>query len=86
MVNKHCKTPQRPKPVCDDSVWVFVSPQDTRLSLIATDQTYRQNFTAADESRSSKMGTIQSIIDLIVRVLDALSVGREKAPMPEEMK
>lgn len=46
----------------------FVSHQDTRLSLIATDQNYRQNFTAADNSRSTKMGTIHSIIDIIVGV------------------
>lgn len=53
---------------CDNNVGVFVSDQDTRLSLIATDQSYRQNFTAADDSRSTKMGTIHSIIDMIVRV------------------
>uniref|UniRef100_A0A3P8VF47 Collagen type VI alpha 1 chain n=1 Tax=Cynoglossus semilaevis TaxID=244447 RepID=A0A3P8VF47_CYNSE len=40
--------------------------QDTRLSLIATDQNYRQNFTAADDTRSTKMGTIRTIIDIIV--------------------
>ncbi|XP_070775350.1 collagen alpha-1(VI) chain [Enoplosus armatus] len=46
---------------------VAISPdqEDTRLSLIATDQTYRQNFTAADDSRSTKMGTIRTIIDMI---------------------
>ncbi|XP_068197257.1 collagen alpha-1(VI) chain [Antennarius striatus] len=46
---------------------VAISPdqEDTRLSLIATDQNYRQNFTAADESRSTKMGTIRTIIDMI---------------------
>ncbi|KAJ3594757.1 hypothetical protein NHX12_004064 [Muraenolepis orangiensis] len=38
---------------------------DTRLSVIATDNSYRQNFTAADDSRSSKMGTIRTIIDMI---------------------
>uniref|UniRef100_H2SII0 Collagen type VI alpha 1 chain n=1 Tax=Takifugu rubripes TaxID=31033 RepID=H2SII0_TAKRU len=56
---------------------VAISPdqEDTRLSLIATDQNYRQNFTAADESRSTKIGTIHSIIDMIVRVLDARSVA-----------
>lgn len=53
---------------CDNNVGVFVSDQDTRLSLIATDQSYRQNFTAADDSRSTKLGTIHSIIDMIVRV------------------
>lgn len=50
----------------------FVSHQDTRLSLIATDQSYRQNFTAADDSRSTKLGTIRSIIDMIVWVLPPL--------------
>lgn len=46
---------------------VAISPdqEDTRLSLIATDQNYRQNFTAADESRSTKMNTIRTIIDII---------------------
>ncbi|XP_040910850.1 collagen alpha-1(VI) chain [Toxotes jaculatrix] len=46
---------------------VAISPdqEDTRLSLIATDQTYRQNFTAADDSRSTKIGTIRTIIDMI---------------------
>lgn len=46
---------------------VAISPdqEDTRLSLIATDQTYRQNFTAADDARSTQMGTIRTIIDMI---------------------
>ncbi|KAM6918309.1 collagen alpha-1(VI) chain [Xenentodon cancila] len=46
---------------------VAISPdqEDTRLSVIATDQTYRQNFTAADETRSTKIKTIRSIIDII---------------------
>ncbi|XP_041847578.1 collagen alpha-1(VI) chain [Melanotaenia boesemani] len=46
---------------------VAISPdqEDTRLLLIATDQTYRQNFTAADETRSTKINTIRSIIDII---------------------
>ncbi|XP_061695707.1 collagen alpha-1(VI) chain [Syngnathoides biaculeatus] len=46
---------------------VAISPdqEDTRLSIIATDQNYRQNFTAADDSRSTKMGTIRTIIDMI---------------------
>ncbi|KAG7273486.1 hypothetical protein CRUP_015862 [Coryphaenoides rupestris] len=35
------------------------------LSVIATDHNYRQNFTAADDSRSTKMGTIRAIIDMI---------------------
>uniref|UniRef100_A0A672KNX9 VWFA domain-containing protein n=1 Tax=Sinocyclocheilus grahami TaxID=75366 RepID=A0A672KNX9_SINGR len=45
------------------------SSQDTRLSVIATDVNYRQNFTAADNSRSSQMSTISTIIDLIVSVV-----------------
>ncbi|XP_060900060.1 collagen alpha-1(VI) chain [Labrus mixtus] len=46
---------------------VAISPdqEDTRLSLIATDHTYRQNFTAADDSRSTHMGTIRTIIEII---------------------
>lgn len=48
----------------DWSVWLF--SQDTRLSLIATDQNYRQNFTAADNTRSTQMGTIKTIIEMIV--------------------
>lgn len=46
---------------------VAISPdqEDTRLSLIATDHNYRQNFTAADEARSTKMGTIRTIINMI---------------------
>ncbi|XP_058492545.1 collagen alpha-1(VI) chain [Solea solea] len=46
---------------------VAISPdqEDTRLSVIATDQNYRQNFTAADDTRSTKMGTIRTIIDII---------------------
>ncbi|XP_041698655.1 collagen alpha-1(VI) chain-like [Coregonus clupeaformis] len=46
---------------------VAISPdqEDTRLSVIATDQSYRQNFTAADNSRSTQLQTIRSIIDMI---------------------
>ncbi|CAL8346763.1 unnamed protein product [Merluccius merluccius] len=46
---------------------VAISPdqEEIRLSVIATDQNYRQNFTAADDSRSTKMGTIRTIIDMI---------------------
>uniref|UniRef100_A0A674ACX5 VWFA domain-containing protein n=1 Tax=Salmo trutta TaxID=8032 RepID=A0A674ACX5_SALTR len=49
---------------------VAISPdqEDTRLSVIATDQNYRQNFTAADNSRSTQLQTIRSIIDMIVRI------------------
>uniref|UniRef100_A0A673GJH9 Collagen, type VI, alpha 1 n=1 Tax=Sinocyclocheilus rhinocerous TaxID=307959 RepID=A0A673GJH9_9TELE len=50
---------------------VAISPdqEDTRLSVIATDANYRQNFTAADNSRSTQMSTISTIIDLIVSVV-----------------
>ncbi|XP_053739009.1 collagen alpha-1(VI) chain [Synchiropus splendidus] len=46
---------------------VAISPdqEDTRLSVIATDPSYRQNFTAADDTRATKMGTITTIIDMI---------------------
>nr|XP_009304444.1 collagen alpha-1(VI) chain [Danio rerio] len=46
---------------------VAISPdqEDTRLSVIATDINYRQNFTAADNSRSTQMSTIRSIIHMI---------------------
>uniref|UniRef100_A0A8D3E7C1 VWFA domain-containing protein n=1 Tax=Scophthalmus maximus TaxID=52904 RepID=A0A8D3E7C1_SCOMX len=46
---------------------VAVSPdqEDTRLSIIATNQNYRQNFTAADNSMANKMETIQTIINMI---------------------
>uniref|UniRef100_A0A3Q2PUP6 Collagen type VI alpha 1 chain n=1 Tax=Fundulus heteroclitus TaxID=8078 RepID=A0A3Q2PUP6_FUNHE len=59
---------------------VAISPdqEDTRLSLIATDQTYRQNFTAADETRSTKMKTIRTIIDIIVCI--SLAPGGPKGP------
>lgn len=51
-----------------DDVCVF-SHQDTRLSVIASDHNYRQNFTAADTSRSTNMDTIHTIIDMIVCIL-----------------
>ncbi|XP_076880931.1 collagen alpha-1(VI) chain [Brachyhypopomus gauderio] len=46
---------------------VAITPdqEDTRLSVIATDMTYRQNFTAADNVHSSQMNTIHTIIDII---------------------
>ncbi|XP_071216732.1 collagen alpha-1(VI) chain-like [Salvelinus alpinus] len=46
---------------------VAISPdqEDTRLAVIATDQNYRQNFTAADNTRSTQLQTIRSIIDMI---------------------
>lgn len=46
---------------------VAISPdqEDTRLSVIATDHSYRQNFTAADDSRSTNIGTIRTIIEMI---------------------
>ncbi len=45
------------------------SSQDTRLSVIATDASYRQNFTAADNTRSTQMSTINNIINMIVSVV-----------------
>uniref|UniRef100_A0A673JWM9 Collagen, type VI, alpha 1 n=1 Tax=Sinocyclocheilus rhinocerous TaxID=307959 RepID=A0A673JWM9_9TELE len=58
---------------------VAISPdqEDTRLSVIATDVNYRQNFTAADSSRSSQMATINSIVNMIV------SVGFQGEPGPK---
>ncbi|XP_059200708.1 collagen alpha-1(VI) chain [Centropristis striata] len=47
------------------AVAIMPDHEETRLLLIATDQNYRQNFTAADDARSSKMGTIRTIIDMI---------------------
>uniref|UniRef100_A0AAY4BYJ8 VWFA domain-containing protein n=1 Tax=Denticeps clupeoides TaxID=299321 RepID=A0AAY4BYJ8_9TELE len=46
---------------------VAISPdqEDTRLSIIATDKTYRQNFTAADNARTSPLQTIRTIIDIM---------------------
>uniref|UniRef100_A0A8C2ZPT8 Collagen type VI alpha 2 chain n=1 Tax=Cyclopterus lumpus TaxID=8103 RepID=A0A8C2ZPT8_CYCLU len=51
------------------AVAILPDQEETRLSLIATDQTYRQNFTAADDTRSTKMGTIRTIIEMIVCIL-----------------
>ncbi|XP_035266632.1 collagen alpha-1(VI) chain-like [Anguilla anguilla] len=47
---------------------VAVSPdqEDARLSVIATDQNYRQNFTAADKDMSSPLRTIRTIVNLII--------------------
>ncbi|XP_051768813.1 collagen alpha-1(VI) chain [Ctenopharyngodon idella] len=46
---------------------VAISPdqEDTRLSVIATNVNYRQNFTAADNSHSAKLATIRTIINMI---------------------
>lgn len=46
---------------------VAISPdqEEARLSVIATNQIYRQNFTAADNAHTSMMKTIQSIISII---------------------
>ncbi|XP_039999167.1 collagen alpha-1(VI) chain [Xiphias gladius] len=46
---------------------VAITPdqEDTRLSVIATDKTYRQNFTAADGSFSNQISTIRTIVDII---------------------
>uniref|UniRef100_A0A3Q3WJI0 VWFA domain-containing protein n=1 Tax=Mola mola TaxID=94237 RepID=A0A3Q3WJI0_MOLML len=62
---------------------VAISPgQDNRLSLIATDQNYRQNFTAADNGRSSQTGTIQTIIEMIVRIPSSPPGERGRPGMP----
>ncbi|XP_018601002.1 collagen alpha-1(VI) chain-like [Scleropages formosus] len=46
---------------------VAISPdqEDTRLSVIATDAQYRQNFTAADKEKSVQLKTIHNIINII---------------------
>ncbi|CAG5897110.1 unnamed protein product [Menidia menidia] len=46
---------------------VAISPdqEESRLLLIATNRNYRQNFTAADDARSKKTKSIQSIIEII---------------------
>ncbi|XP_036443291.1 collagen alpha-1(VI) chain [Colossoma macropomum] len=46
---------------------VAITPdqEDTRLSVIATDARYRQNFTAADNTRSTQLNTIHTIINMI---------------------
>lgn len=43
-----------------------MSLQDARLSIIATDHTYRRNFTAADNQRNTQRDTIKTIIEMIV--------------------
>uniref|UniRef100_A0A3B4E0N1 VWFA domain-containing protein n=1 Tax=Pygocentrus nattereri TaxID=42514 RepID=A0A3B4E0N1_PYGNA len=47
---------------------VAITPdqEDARLSVIATDARYRQNFTAADNTRSTQLNTIHTIINMIV--------------------
>ncbi|XP_017554959.2 collagen alpha-1(VI) chain [Pygocentrus nattereri] len=46
---------------------VAITPdqEDARLSVIATDARYRQNFTAADNTRSTQLNTIHTIINMI---------------------
>ncbi|KAM3866296.1 collagen alpha-1(VI) chain [Diretmus argenteus] len=46
---------------------VAISPdqEDTRLSVIATDYNYRQNFSAADNTKPTKLRTIRTIIEMI---------------------
>lgn len=61
-----------------------MSDQDTRLSLIATDHNYRQNFTAADNSKVTKIETIHTIIDMIVGV--SLGERRKKVFAPDKTK
>ncbi|KAA0707569.1 Collagen alpha-1(VI) chain [Triplophysa tibetana] len=47
---------------------VAISPdqEETRLSVIATNQNFRQNFTAADKSLSTQNTTIRNIIHIIM--------------------
>uniref|UniRef100_A0A3Q0RN51 Collagen type VI alpha 1 chain n=1 Tax=Amphilophus citrinellus TaxID=61819 RepID=A0A3Q0RN51_AMPCI len=61
---------------------VAISPdqEEARLSLIATDRSYRQNFTAADDLRTSKMRTIETIIDMICCSFDCIAPGGNKGP------
>uniref|UniRef100_A0A671YIF8 Collagen type VI alpha 1 chain n=1 Tax=Sparus aurata TaxID=8175 RepID=A0A671YIF8_SPAAU len=61
---------------------VAISPdqEEARLSLIATDPHYRQNFTAADEFRSTQMGTIETIINIICCSFDCNAPGGPKGP------
>ncbi|XP_056276877.1 collagen alpha-1(VI) chain [Pseudoliparis swirei] len=47
------------------AIAILPDQEETRLSLIATNPNYRQNFTAADDTRSTKMGTIRTIIEMI---------------------
>uniref|UniRef100_I3KEZ4 Collagen type VI alpha 1 chain n=1 Tax=Oreochromis niloticus TaxID=8128 RepID=I3KEZ4_ORENI len=64
---------------------VAISPdqEEARLSLIATDRNYRQNFTAADDLRTSKMATIETIINMITN--ETKDVGERGRPgMPGE--
>ncbi|KAI1899247.1 hypothetical protein AGOR_G00059840 [Albula goreensis] len=49
------------------SVAITPDQEDTRLSVIATDMNYRQNFTAADRIMSTQDGTIDTIIDMITK-------------------
>ncbi|XP_026769947.2 collagen alpha-1(VI) chain [Pangasianodon hypophthalmus] len=46
---------------------VAISPdqEESRLSIIATDMRYRQNFTAVDNTSSTQMNTIHTIIEMI---------------------
>lgn len=60
---------------------VAISPdeEETRLSIIATDQTYRRKFTAADNRTqpSNKIGTIQTIIEMIKNETDDVCCSYE---------
>ncbi|KAJ8410079.1 hypothetical protein AAFF_G00211200 [Aldrovandia affinis] len=47
------------------SVAITPEQEDARLSVIATDMNYRQNFTAADGVMSTQLKTIHTIIDMI---------------------
>uniref|UniRef100_A0A8C9V4G9 Collagen type VI alpha 1 chain n=1 Tax=Scleropages formosus TaxID=113540 RepID=A0A8C9V4G9_SCLFO len=62
---------------------VAISPdqEDTRLSVIATDAQYRQNFTAADKEKSVQLKTIHNIINIIVS--GCAHLARPSAPRPQ---
>ncbi|XP_006802834.1 collagen alpha-1(VI) chain [Neolamprologus brichardi] len=69
---------------------VAISPdqEEARLSLIATDRNYRQNFTAAtDDIKTSKMATIETIVNMITNEtkdvccsFDCVAPGGDKGP------
>ncbi|XP_036396802.1 collagen alpha-1(VI) chain-like [Megalops cyprinoides] len=69
---------------------VAITPdqEDTRLSVIATDMNYRQNFTAADGQMSTQLKTIHNIINMITNEtkdeccsFECNASGGEKGPL-----
>ncbi|KAG9340832.1 hypothetical protein JZ751_020024 [Albula glossodonta] len=61
---------------------VAISPdqEDARLSVIATDMNYRQNFTAADRAMSSQMNTIHTIVNMIINETKDVAKGGPRGP------